>query len=178
MSQSARARAIRIPRLKRTALLVLAATAIAMLTATTAPGSARLVWNTSPSAPAGIYYIESDGWRVGDRIAARPSANLARDLDGRRILPLGRLLIKRVVAGEGDVVCRQGNAVTVNSTAVATALSVSRAGAALPVWSGCQTFGASDVLLLGETPHSYDGRYFGVTRAEEIVGRVRLLVAF
>jgi len=178
MPQSVRARVIRVPRLKRTALLVLAATAIGMLAATAAPGSARLVWNTSPSAPAGIYSIESDGWRVGDRIAARPSTNLARDLDGRGILPLGKLLIKRVVAGEGDVVCRQGNAVTANATAVATALSVSGAGAALPVWSGCQTLGASDVLLLGETPQSYDGRYFGVTRAEEILGRVRLLVAF
>jgi type IV secretory pathway protease TraF len=34
------------------------------------------------------------------------------------------------------------------------------------------------VFLLGDTAGSYDGRYFGVTGASEIVGRADLLLTF
>lgn len=162
----------------RFVILGVGAAAIAMLCFTGNASSARLVWNTTASAPTGLYSIEQGTWRVGDRVAVRPSASLADDLDRRGILPLGKLLIKRVVAGRDDTVCRDGERVTVNGSLAAIAKIVSRTGEALPSWGGCRLLSASEVLLLGDTPDSYDGRYFGVTRAEEIVGRLVRLVAF
>lgn len=156
--------------------LSVAAAAIAMLCFTGNASSARLVWNTTASAPAGLYSIEQGIWRVGDRVAVRPSASLAEDLDRRGILPLGKLLIKRVAAGRGDTVCRDGERVTVNGSLAAIAKSSSRKGDALPTWEGCRRLGASEVLLLGDTPDSYDGRYFGVTSAEQVLGGVVLLI--
>lgn len=158
--------------------LSIAAVAIAMLCFTGNASSARLVWNVTASAPAGLYSIEQGTWRVGDRVAVRPSASLAEDLDRRGILPLGKLLIKRVAAGRGDTVCRDGERFTVNGSLAAIAKVASRTGEALPSWGGCRRLGASEVLLLGDTPDSYDGRYFGVTPAEDVVGRVALLVVW
>jgi type IV secretory pathway protease TraF len=34
------------------------------------------------------------------------------------------------------------------------------------------------VFLLGDTPGSYDGRYFGVTPSAEIVGQAAIVLAF
>ena len=157
-------------------ILGVGAAAIAMLCFTGNASSARLVWNTTASAPTGLYSIEQGTWRTGDRVAVRPSASLAGDLDRRGVLPLGKLLIKSVAAGRGDTVCRDGERVTVNGSLAAIAKSASRTGEALPRWGGCRQLGASEVLLLGDTADSYDGRYFGVTSAEDVVGRVALLV--
>jgi type IV secretory pathway protease TraF len=160
----------------RAVILSIAAVAIAMLCFTGNASSARFVWNTTASAPTGLYSIEQGTWRTGDRVAVRPSASLAEDLDRRGILPLGKLLIKRVAAGRGDTVCRDGERVTVNGSLAAIAKSASRKRDALPSWGGCRRLSASEVLLLGDTPDSYDGRYFGVTSGAEILSRVELLI--
>jgi len=166
-------------RISRTvAILTIAAVAIAMLAEQVNTSSARLVWNISPSAPAGLYSIDQTRWDVGDRVAVRLRPPLANDLDRRNILPKGKLLLKRVVAHHGDVACREGESVTVNDRPVATARAASPSGATLPAWYGCQRLGPSDVLLPGDTAASYDGRYFGVTSAHDILGRVDLLITF
>lgn len=160
---------------KSVLILGVSTLAIAMLAAPAAVSSAVLVWNMSPSAPAGLYSIEHDKWEVGDRVAVRPAALLADDLDRRQILPTGKLLLKRVVAGEGDVVCREAESVTVNGAVVATARGASAVGEPLPAWGGCTMLKASEVFLLGDTAASYDGRYFGVTAAQDVLGRVRMV---
>lgn len=158
-------------------MVALAAVAIATLCVPVSAMSARLVWNLTPSAPPGIYSIDHAVWRVGDRVAIRPSAVLARDLENRGVLPRGKLLIKRVAAGKGDTVCRYGAEVTVNGAWAATARTELNSGKLLPTWRGCRTLGHADVFLLGDTNDSYDGRYFGLTSAHEIIGRVVLLIA-
>jgi type IV secretory pathway protease TraF len=40
----------------------------------------------------------------------------------------------------------------------------------LPAWSGCVTLDRDHVLLLGDTPDSFDGRYWGPTPIERIEG--------
>ena len=51
-------------------------------------------------------------------------------------------------------------------------------GEPLPSWQGCTSLNEGQVFLPGDTAGSYDGRYFGVTRANEIIGRAELLLAF
>ena len=162
---------------RRTMLLSICAAAVAMLVVPVSANSARLVWNITKSAPTGLYSIEQGSWHVGDRVAVRPTELLTDDLERRGVLPRGKLLIKRIVAGQGDTVCRDGVDVTVNGLAAAVARDVSGSGDKLPVWFGCRTLGPSDVLLLGDTADSYDGRYFGVTSTDDILGRVSMLVA-
>jgi len=154
-------------------ILVLAAVGVAMLIAS-AWVQARLVWNFTPSIPTGLYWIENRAWEKGDRVAVDPSGSLLTTLKRTGVLENGRLLMKRVAAAAGDEVCRSDAQVLVNGSDVATA----RSDANLPMWSGCFRLQVGDVFLLGETDNSFDGRYFGVTSAEDIVGPVQSLLTF
>lgn len=159
-------------------LLVVATLGVAALALPVAAGSAQLVWNATASAPAGLYRIDHEQWRVGDRVAVLPADTLAADLDRRGVLLRGKLLIKRVVAAAGDSVCRRDGAVLVNDEVTAQAKSNDSTGEPLPSWQGCTSLNEGQVFLLGDTAGSYDGRYFGVTRASEIIGRAELLLTF
>ncbi len=162
----------------RRLLAVVGAAAVVLLAIPVTASSAQFVWNLSPSAPGGLYRIERGKWTVGDRVAVLPSKDLAIDLNARGVLPNGKLLIKRVVAEAGDSVCRVDRTVFVKDEAVAQARSNDSTGEPLPSWQGCTSLNEDQVFLLGDTAGSYDGRYFGVTRASEIVGRADLLLTF
>lgn len=165
-------------RLARPAFLLLGALAILALCLPAVAGSASFVWNVTASAPKGLYHIDRAPWRVGDRVAVQPGDGLAVDLAKRGILSEGKLLIKRVAAAEGDVVCRQGEALSINGGVTGEAKQRDSQGKPLPSWQGCATLHEGQVFLMGDTAGSYDGRYFGVTQADQIVGRVALLLAF
>ena len=135
---------------------------------------ARLVWNFTPSIPIGLYAIEEREWVRGDRVALKPTGQLQETLRRADVLKEGRLLMKRVAASVGDDVCRSGIQVSVNGFAAA----VARPDANLPDWSGCGHLKAGDVFLLGDTDNSFDGRYFGVTSAADIVGPLQSLLTF
>ena len=159
-------------------LPIIATLGVAALALPVAAGSAQFVWNATASAPAGLYRIDRERWRLGDRVAVLPADTLAAELDRRGVLPRGKLLIKRVVAVGGDSVCRRDGTVLVNDEILAQAKSNDSTGEPLPSWQGCTSLNEGQVFLLGDTAGSYDGRYFGVTRASEIIGRAELLLTF
>jgi type IV secretory pathway protease TraF len=76
---------------------------------------------------------------------------------------------------EGDTVCAEGSAVSVNGETVAERGQVDAAGNPLPSWSGCVVLEAGEVFLLGDHPGSFDGRYWGVSDLAELGGPWRLL---
>jgi conjugative transfer signal peptidase TraF len=162
----------------RILIAVISAAATVMLCLPTNASSAQLVWNLTPSAPKGLYRIERNGWNVGDRVVVAPSQTLAADLAVRDILRNGKLLIKQVAAAVGDEVCRQNTEVSVNGRVVARAKVRGSDGALLPSWQGCLVLGDAQVFLLGDTAQSYDGRYFGITSAHDVIGRAILLSSF
>ena len=167
--------------LRRPGVLVMASVGLAAVVALALPvaaGSAQLVWNVTPSAPAGLYRIVREPWTRGDRVAVLPGEALGADLDRRGVLARGRLLIKRVAAVGGDRVCRRGAEVSINDEPVAKARDVDSQGVQLPSWRGCVTLEDGQVFLLGDTPGSFDGRYFGGTPKADIVGRAELLLSF
>ena len=169
---------LRMIAFRRRLLAVVGAAAVVLLAIPVAASSAQFVWNLSPSAPGGLYRIVRGNWTVGDRVAVLPSKDLSVDLAARGVLPNGKLLIKRVVAGVGDSVCRVESTVFVNDEAVAQARSNDSTGEPLPSWQGCTSLNEGQVFLLGETAGSYDGRYFGVTPARDVAGRVILMLTF
>jgi conjugative transfer signal peptidase TraF len=153
-------------------LLAAASVAIAMLLVPPRAAPGAFVWNFTPSVPLGLYHIDAAVWAPGDRVAVRPTGRVADILLRVGVLEHGRLLLKHVAAAGGDIVCRDGETVSVNGAVVAHAKAVDSRGIRLPGWSGCQRLEAHQVLLLGEMPESFDGRYFGPVDTIDIVGRI------
>lgn len=137
-----------------------------------------LVWNASASAPVGLYAVSSpDHVRPGEMVIAwtpEPARSLAAE---RRYLPSNVPLVKRVGAVAGDRVCAIGEAIWVNGRHVGARRDADGQGRPMPEWTGCRDLAEGDYFLLMESPDSFDGRYFGVTRREDLVGRAVLLWA-
>lgn len=137
----------------------------------------RLVWNASASVPLGLYRIDvGTAPGVGDLVLIEPPAPLARLLAERGYVPRGVPLLKHVAAAEGALVCRSGVFVTVDGRFAARARAADRLGRALPRWLGCRRLARGEYLLLGSAPDSFDGRYFGALRAENLIGTAHPLL--
>jgi len=166
----------RVKGMQRKSIIVFAvgAAAIVSLAIPQPPKPGALVWNFTGSVPLGLYSIGTRAWRRDDRVAVKPEGRLAEILQSSGVLKEGRLLLKRVAAASGDEVCRTGDRIAINGLAVGLA----QRDEALPVWSGCLRLNHNEVFFLGETQNSFDGRYFGVTSAREIVGPVDPILVF
>lgn len=103
--------------------------------------------------------------------------DVARDLASRRrYLPRNVPLVKPVAAIAGDRVCARAAAVFVNGRFAAERRAADSSGRPMPRWTGCAILGAGDFLLLSaNAPRAFDGRYFGVSRRRQIVGKAKLL---
>jgi type IV secretory pathway protease TraF len=85
-------------------------------------------------------------------------------------------LVKRVAAVSGARICANRNTILVNGRLAALRTARDPSGRPMPRWSGCVTLGKGDLMLLASrAPSAFDGRYFGVTRASDVVGKARLL---
>lgn len=133
----------------------------------------RVIWNASASAPLGLYRVQPEREQlVGALVAVAPPKSLSEWMARRGYLGENVPLLKHVAAKAGQRICRIGNAVTVDGQHVASALSADRFGRPLPVWRGCRTLAAGDLLLLNpDHPGSLDGRYFGPLPASTVLGR-------
>lgn len=136
----------------------------------------RLVWNSSPSAPRGLYWIDDAVPQRGDFVIARVPENMRDLVVERGYLPPDIALLKRVAGLDGDQVCRFSDQIFVNGRSVALAQRIDFLGRDMPIWRGCQTLREGDIFLLQSHPWSFDGRYFGVSARTSVMGRARLLV--
>ena len=159
--------------MNRTALLLLGATGIVAVLAPVAYRPApRLVWNVSASAPLGGYAVQpGSAPAIGDYAVIRPPEPFAEWMVDRDYVGRDVPLIKRIVAVHPSSVCRFADRVIVDGVATAVARDHDRFGRSLPVWSGCRTLARGEVFALNAPADSFDGRYFGVTPADSIIGR-------
>jgi len=94
----------------------------------------------------------------------------------RHYLPSNVPLVKRVAGIAGDTICAVDRMVTVNGRPVAMRRAADSEGRDLPAWQGCIRLGPGMVfLLMTETPDSFDGRYFGPTLVQDVIGKATLL---
>lgn len=137
------------------------------------PMPIKLIWNASASAPIGFYTIDFDGpFDVTDLVAVDAPEPLATFLAKRGYLPKGVPLLKRVLGVSGQTVCRSNLTITVDGVEVGAALERDHAGRGLPVWQGCRRIQTGEVFLMNWQVHdSLDGRYFGLTSTNQIIGR-------
>ena len=124
--------------------------------------------NESPSLPRGLYLRTGTAIERGAVVAiAQPAASR---LYLRRLgMPGDLLLLKRVAAVGGDPVCAGAGTVRTPGRRVLV-FDRDRQGAALPVWRECRVMASDEVFLLGDTPGSFDSRYFGPVRKVEAKG--------
>lgn len=141
------------------------------------PPAPRFVWNASASSPIGLYAVSSArDVKPGAMAIAWPPDPAQTLAAERHYLPRNVPLVKRVSAAAGDRVCAVGEAIFVNGRRIAARRRTDRLGRVMPWWSGCERLREGDLLLLApEVPLAFDGRYFGVSRSDRIVGRARLL---
>lgn len=140
------------------------------------PPAPRLVWNASASAPIGLYSVSPGALaEPNDMVIARVPEPWRRLAATRRYLPMNVPLVKRVAAAAGDEVCALGQEVFVNGRWIAERRIADGAGRPMPLWSGCVRLRGRQLFLLMDAPASFDGRYFGVTGGDDIIGKARLL---
>jgi len=130
----------------------------------------KLVWNASESAPMGLYLIRNRQPVLGEFALVTPSKPVANFIAARGYLPGDTPLLKRVAALPGDEICRENMAVFVNGLHVADAQETDSLGRDMPQWSGCFTLNCSETFLLNGHPKSLDGRYFGATHVNDVIG--------
>jgi conjugative transfer signal peptidase TraF len=133
----------------------------------------RLVWNVSASAPLGLYNLDTPHHlQVGELVALMPEKPLADFMVERGYIGRDVPLLKRVMALQGQKVCRIGNAVIVDGIEIGTALKRDRLGLELPVWQGCHLITDGNIFLMNPSVRdSLDGRYFGPISARSVIGR-------
>jgi type IV secretory pathway protease TraF len=128
--------------------------------------------NESPSLPKGVYVRQPGGTADLDAIVAVPQPRAIQPYLAGLGMPAEVLLIKRVAAVGGDVVCRREGKVTTPDRVV-SALARDGRGVALPTWTGCRRLASDELFLLGDTASSFDSRYFGPVRRDEVQGVYR-----
>ncbi|MDE3115202.1 MAG: S26 family signal peptidase [Pseudomonadota bacterium] len=136
-------------------------------------GKPVVVWNATESAPLGLYLVTGkQSFTRGELVVARLPERAARLAAQRAYLPLGDPVVKQVGAMSGDEVCSTNNAIAINGQRVALRLTADKEGRPLPSWRGCLRLHRDQVLLLtARVPDSFDGRYFGPTRRDAIIGK-------
>ncbi len=133
-----------------------------------------VVWNASASAPIGLYQIEQNtSPEIGDFVLVKPDESLENFITLRGYLPENIPLLKRVAALPGDEICRESEAIFINKFRVADALIFDSRGRKMPSWSGCFTLRSSEIFLLNDPEKSLDGRYFGATELDDVIGAAR-----
>ena len=130
----------------------------------------RLIWNTSESAPIGLYRVVYRAPLRGEMALVSPAGAAAKLIESRTYLPPKTPLLKRVAAQTGDEICRHETQVFVNGVILAQALKVDSIGRPMPAWSGCFTLQDGEIFLLNDHPKSLDGRYFGTADLKDVVG--------
>jgi conjugative transfer signal peptidase TraF len=147
--------------------------AIALLFSTIGEASPRYIWNVSNSVPTGLYRLHPAGrLTVTELVAVQPPEPLATFLDLNGYLPIGVPMLKRVLALQGQTVCRDALTITVDSIEMGQARAREGRGRSLPFWQGCHALGEGEVFVMNwQSADSLDGRYFGPIPTSAVIGR-------
>lgn len=157
----------------RTLVVTIGAVAVLVGTIVVQP-SPIYIWNSSASVPVGLYRVRPAGsHHVTELVAVRPPAPLASYLDLNGYLPTGVPMLKRVLAFPGQTVCRNGHTISVDGIEMGEARERDGRGRPLPFWEGCDVVEDGRLFLMNwQAADSFDGRYFGMTPATAVIGRV------
>lgn len=132
-----------------------------------------LFWNATASVPVGFYRLTQAAPKVGDLVVFDPPSLTAAWLAEAGWLPRGVPLIKPVAALPGASVCRIGDRLVVDGTALVRVRDHDGAGRLLPQWRGCRKLAADEIFVVSTVEGSFDGRYLGPTPLASVRGVAR-----
>jgi conjugative transfer signal peptidase TraF len=136
-----------------------------------------IVINESSSLPRGVYVRAYGGDPArGDLVVTPPPATARTYLDTLGVKRDARLL-KRLAATAGDGVCAREGSTLVAGRRVQV-FAADRAARPLPRWRGCRTLRPGEAFLLGDTPQSFDSRYFGPVPTSRLEGIYREVITW
>lgn len=157
----------RVSRAVPCALGLIAVAAPAGASRLAGPEAPLLLINETRSAPRGLYLRSADPQpRLGRRVTIAQPRSARSYLAGLGV-PAEMRLLKRIAAVAGERVCVERGVLRTPREAVRI-LSRDRRRVPLPAWRGCRLLAADEVMLLGDGPESFDGRYFGPVRGDRI----------
>ncbi|MFJ6024245.1 S26 family signal peptidase [Brevundimonas sp. NPDC092305] len=133
--------------------------------------------NESPSLPRGAYARVPGGQVEPGSIVAIPQPPSTRPYLESLGMPANNLLLKRVAAVGGESVCVRDGLVETPRRRVMARIR-DRRGVGLPAWRGCRVLVRDELFLLGDTPGSYDSRYFGPVSRRNVAGVYREVVTW
>lgn len=135
----------------------------ALVWATWAKPSVRLIYNASDSAPRGLYTVSPvAAVHVGEYVVARLPEATATFAAMRGYLPRFVPVLKQIAALPGQHVCIRNGAVHVDGVAVARTLNEDGKHRPLVPWNACRRLVEGELFLLNfANPASFDSRYFG-----------------
>ena len=161
--------------MKRRWLVIGTIASLACLSALVWNPQARLIWNRTESAPVGLYWLSDDPFTHGRWVVVSARSEAAQWSQTHGFIGKDWPMIKQIAGVPGDEICRHGTTISINSIAVANALTSSHSSLELPVWQGCPMLNDDEVFLLNPHQKSLDGRYFGATKTSDLDGVVTLL---
>ena len=161
--------------MRRVTLVAMAAPTLALAVASLINLPTKLIYNGSPSAPIGFYWIHDHHAERGDYVLVRTPERVRSLVEERRYLPPNTPFIKQVAGANGDVVCRRNRKILINGVTVTVARNVDSLGRRMPAWTGCHHLRERRVFLLQQHPQSFDSRYFGPVDRGLIIGRATYL---
>jgi type IV secretory pathway protease TraF len=126
-----------------------------------------VLFNHSPSVPVGFYVRDSRDLASGMFVTVRARDVAPVEAAAHRYDDERDRFIKRLAAVAGQHVCSDGRMLNVDGVEVA--MVQNRAGAPQG-WVGCRTLSTSEILLLGDSTDSFDGRYWGPVSASLVEG--------
>jgi len=128
-----------------------------------------VLYNGTASMPVGFYVRTSDPIEVGS-IVTVDVHEVAHAYALERGAGPGFRLLKRITATSGNIVCADGDQISIDGEVRGFRSARDSAGRALPSWSGCVELSEGQYFVLGDSADSFDGRYFGVVSASNIEG--------
>lgn len=136
----------------------------------TAHAQPVLIYNPSQSVPSGFYLRSERPPGRGDFVTVA-AFEVAREYAVLRgYADRSDRFLKRIAAMEGQLVCAEGETISIDGAEVATRTERDAEGHTLPSWDGCRRLGAGELFLLGDTDDSFDGRYWGPVAIDLIEG--------
>ncbi|HEX4182976.1 MAG TPA: nucleotidyl transferase AbiEii/AbiGii toxin family protein [Caulobacteraceae bacterium] len=137
-----------------------------------------ILFNTTPSEPAGLYLASPIPISVGQIVAFRAPSGAFPYADGHLAFLHRVPLLKAVAARGGDAVCTVTGRLTINGRDRGPIASRDSRGVALPRWRGCRALEPGEVFVFSNrVPNSFDSRYFGPVSVHAVIGVYRPLIA-
>ena len=139
--------------------------------------------NITASMPKGLYLLtRADHFHDSDLVAIRLSDDKQKiGLKRGYIKMKSTLLFKRLIASPRDSVVYNNNEITVNNTYKYKCLIFqkdSEGHKMNPIKAGVYKVSKNEYWVLGENDGSWDSRYFGPVKRENIINKVTKILVF